>query len=372
MELVDGGVVGKEGIDIPEGQQHPAQGFVDQAVGKAAGFAGMGSGKEIPAQGVGAVGVQHGSRLHHIAHVLAHLLTASVQNQPQADDIAVGGLFLEQGSQGVEAVEPAAGLVDGLADVIGGKAAIGVNGLVVKGIVPLGKGHRAGVEPGIHHFRDAAHFAAAIRNRAGQGYVVHIGTVQIQAVHLGLLVGDSGGFQFGYAANADPVAAIPALPDGDGRAPIAFPGDGPIHIVPQPFAEPALPDVVGIPVNGAVVADQAVFVGGGADVPRGFGVVEEGGVAAPAEGIGVAVDVAVVEEAAVGQILHNGVIGVFDELAGKGIAAGNDAAQVHRLDKGQFPVAAQAQVLIAKGRGDVNQAGAVLQGYEVAGHYPGV
>ena len=66
--------------------------------------------------------------------------------------------------------------------------------------------------------------------------------------------------------------------------------------------------------------------------------------------------------------MHNGVIGVFDELAGKGITAGDAAAQVHRLDKGQFPVAAEAQVLVAKGGGNVDDAGAILEGYEVAGY----
>ena len=84
-----------------------------------------------------------------------------------------------------------------------------------------------------------------------------------------------------------------------------------------------------------------------------------------------AVGVAVVEEAAVGQVRHNGIIGVFDELAGKGIVAGDDAAQVHRLDKGELPVAAEVQVLIAKGGGDVDDAGTVIQGYEVAGYHPG-
>ena len=85
-----------------------------------------------------------------------------------------------------------------------------------------------------------------------------------------------------------------------------------------------------------------------------------------------AVGIPVIKQSPVSQVLHNGVVGVFDELAGKGIVAGNAAAQVHRLDKGQFPVAAQAQVLVAKSRGDMHQAGAILEGYKVAGHYPGI
>ena len=84
-----------------------------------------------------------------------------------------------------------------------------------------------------------------------------------------------------------------------------------------------------------------------------------------------AIDVAVVQLAPAVQVLHYLLVGFLDELAGEGIVARNQAAQVYGLDECQFLVAAQAQVFVAKGRGDVDDAGAVFHGNEIAGNDPG-
>ena len=71
------------------------------------------------------------------------------------------------------------------------------------------------------------------------------------------------------------------------------------------------------------------------------------------------------------EVLHDVLVGVLDELAGEGVVAGDEAGQVYGLNEGQFLFAAQAQVLVPEGRSDVNDAGAVFHGDEIAGDYPG-
>ena len=133
------------------------------------------------------MGVQDRIGPDHVAHVLAHFLAAAVQDEAEADNVAVGGFPLEQGCQGVEAVEPAAGLVHGFTDVVGREPSVLVNLGVVEGIVPLGEGHGAGIEPGVHDLGDAMHGAAAAVQGAGNNHLVHIGAVQVEVVQAGVV-----------------------------------------------------------------------------------------------------------------------------------------------------------------------------------------
>ena len=54
----------------------------------------------------------------HIAAGFGHLLSVLIQDQPQANDILVAVLLKQQRADGVQRVEPAAGLVNRLTDVI--------------------------------------------------------------------------------------------------------------------------------------------------------------------------------------------------------------------------------------------------------------
>ena len=73
----------------------------------------------------------------------------------------------------------------------------------------------------------------------------------------------------------------------------------------------------------------------------------------------------VVKQAARGQVGGDFRVGVLDELAGKGVGAGEDALQVNLLDERQLLLPAQRQVLIAEGGGNVDDAGAVVHTDEV-------
>ena len=101
-----------------------------------------------------------------------------------ADDVAVADLLgrglggVQQGRLGVQGVEPAARLVDGLADEVGGELTVELV-LVLEGVVPLGVGHGAAVEPGVGDLGHAAHLAAAAIGVAVQGDVVDVGAVEV-------------------------------------------------------------------------------------------------------------------------------------------------------------------------------------------------
>ena len=76
-------------------------------------------------------------------------------------------------------------------------------------------------------------------------------------------------------------------PDGQRGAPIAFAANGPVDVVGQPIAKAAVFDVLWHPLHFLVGGNQAIFEGGGADVPAGFGKKQQWRFAAPTEGVGV-------------------------------------------------------------------------------------
>ena len=67
-----------------------------------------------PAERVRALVVEDVVGLHDVALALAHLLALAVEDVPQAEHALVGAAALDERGDGEQAVEPAAGLVDGL------------------------------------------------------------------------------------------------------------------------------------------------------------------------------------------------------------------------------------------------------------------
>ena len=102
----------------------------------------------------------------------------AVQDVAQADDVLVAGVAGEECADGEQAVEPASRLVDGFADEIGGEASL-PELFVLEGVVPLGDGHGAGIEPGVDDLGNAVRLVAALG--AGEGDVVDVGAVQFEA-----------------------------------------------------------------------------------------------------------------------------------------------------------------------------------------------
>ena len=159
---------------------------------------------------------------------------------PQTEDPFVRTASLDERGHGQKAVEPAARLVDGLADEVGREALCELL-LVLERVVPLAERHGPGVEPGVDDLGGASHVFAALR--AAQHDVVDVRPVQFQVFrhrrrrHLA---------QLGDTADAVHVIVL-AAPDRQRSAPVAVAAEGPVDVVGQPLAEAALFDVLGIP-----------------------------------------------------------------------------------------------------------------------------
>ncbi len=372
-EVLGVGVENPEGVGVPERQQELAHRLADRLDREAVAGPGLLGRQVVPAEGVGAVGGDHVPGVDDVAAALRHLLALGVEDQAEADAVAEARLAEQQRRLGQQRVEPAAGLVLGLADVVG-REALGKLLLVLERVVELRERHRAAVVPGVDHRLDPAHLAAAAL--AGKGDLVDVGAVQVE------LLGHRATrplAQLGDRADAAELAAIRLLtaPDRQRRAPVAVAAERPVDVVLQPFAEAAVLDVLGVPADRLVVGQQLVLDLGGGDVPARGRVVEQRRAAAPAVGVGVLVDLLAEEQPA---LLEPGDqpprhLRVLDEVTLEAEHAAVEATvEADRVVEGlldrrvEDPVGGCDRVVVlAEGGGDVDEAGAVLGGDEIAG-----
>ena len=132
------------------------------------------------------------------------------------------------------------------------------------------------------------------------------------------------------AADADFFLAVLGAPDGQRCAPVTRTRQVPVDEVLQPVAETTATCGLGLPVDGLVEFDHAVFEGRGLDEPAVEGIVEHGFVGAPAVRVVVRMFLALEELALFLEEHHDvdvealvllglgGVVSVLHELAGVG------------------------------------------------------
>ena len=109
------------------------------------------------------------------------------------------------------------------------------------------------------------------------------------------------------------------------------------------------------------------------DEPGGTGVIQQRGIAAPAEGIIMGEGHGGKQQTAGLQVGQDHGIGVLHEGAGPGGAFHKFTLGVHQIHEGHVVGLAHAVVVLAVGRGDMHDAGAVLHGHiVVADHEPGL
>jgi hypothetical protein len=206
-----------ERIGVPEREQELAHRLPDCLNREAVTGPGLLGGEVVPAERIGAMALDHVPGLDHVAAALRHLLPLGVEDQPQADDVAVARGVEEQDRLGEQRVEPAAGLVDRLADEVGGEALV-EDLHVLERVVVLRPRHRARVEPGVDDRLDPAHRPLAAVPLAGEGRLVDVGAVEV--------VGDVGPAlaQIGDRAGAEALLAVlgVAFPDRERRSPVAI------------------------------------------------------------------------------------------------------------------------------------------------------
>ena len=306
LHVVDVGVEDVEAVRVPELQQELAHGLADRLRGEQVAVPRLLGGQVVPAERVGAVLVDDVPGHDDVAQRLRHLLALRVGDVAEAEHRAVGRLVEEQRGDRDQGVEPAARLVDRLADVVRGEGLLEAR-LALERRVALGERHRARVEPDVDHDGLAAHLLAALRARPGV-------LVDVRAVRVGQLAARAL-LDLGERAQALRVAVL-AAPDGQRRAPVALARDRPVDVVLQPLAEAPVLDVRRVPGDGLVGGEQALAHRRRADVPGRLGVVEERRAAAPAVRVGVQEPLGAEQAPARAQVLDQVVVGVLDPAAG--------------------------------------------------------
>ena len=138
--LVQIGIGDKERVSIPQGQDEIAHDLTHQIRGKPSFLSWRCGGIEIPTHGIRPMLIDHLPRVNDIAFGFGHLLTVSIQNQPETDHILKTDLFEKQGANGMQRIEPAARLVHCLADVISRKLLF-EHFLILERIMPLRDWH---------------------------------------------------------------------------------------------------------------------------------------------------------------------------------------------------------------------------------------
>ena len=255
VEAIDLRVRDEEGIHVPERQHEQADNVLKRLTSHSQ-LARLGPRRvEEPAGRIGAELVEDGPRSDDIAPRLGHLLALAIDDHPHDHAVAVGGLVKQQRALGEQREEPPACLVEALGDEVRGMRAL-EELAVLERVMALRERHRARVVPAVDHVRDASHHAAALETR--HGHRVDIRLVEI-------VVG--GQPDVGGAADAVCCLALLADPDRQRRSPVAAPREVPVDEALQPVAHASVANVRGLPLDAAVVLDEAFLDRCGADEP---------------------------------------------------------------------------------------------------------
>ena len=356
--VVDVRVEHVEAVRVPELEQELAHGLADH-VDRERVAVPRELREEVPAEGVRAVLVDHVPRHDDVAQRLRHLLALGVGDVAGHQAGPVRRAVEQQRRDRQQRVEPAARLVDRLADVVGREARLEVL-LVLVRRVPLRERHRAGVEPDVDHLGHAAQRLAA---RWGRDLdLVHVRPVRV------LEADAAEPLELVVRADADRLAGLVA-PHRQRGAPVALARDRPVDVVLQPLAEASVLDVLRVPVDRLVGGQQAVAQLRGGDVPGGLGVVDQRRPAAPAVRVRVQVGLLLEQAPASAQVVDDARVGVLDpqarELAHPLLEG---AVELDGVDDGDALLLADAEVVLAERDRRVHDAGAVLGADEVGGH----
>ncbi len=295
--------------------------------------------------------------------MLGHLLAFLVQDQVVDQDVLVRRLAHDEGGDGHQRVEPAACLVDALADEVSREQLIKVV-FVFKWIVPLRIRHGAGVKPAVHDLGDTCHRAAALA--AGEMDVIHVRTMELD------VAGDvflRAVRQFLTGADTLDIAAL-AAPDRDRGAPVTVSGDRPVLDVRDPVAKALFADEVRMPFDGVVVGNELILELGHLDVPTGLRIVDERCAAAPAVRI-VMCDLLAGEQLVLrGQRLDDlDVKTVFHDEAAVPGCPDELALLVNRVDDRQAVLLAAVIVVFTECRSGMDDAGTIFHADVIhAGH----
>ena len=357
IEAVDHRVVDVERVAVPQRQQELLHRLLERVGTGAVVLAHRHGRVEVPPHGVGAERVEQVVRVEHVAARLRMLLAFRVHDQAEADDVAVRVLLEKQGRDRQQRVEPAARLVERLADEVRRERLL-EQLRVVPGVAVLRKRHRAGVEPAVEHLGHAAHDAAAVLTRDGD--LVDVRAVQVEV----FLEPELGG-----GADTLLLLALLAHPERQRRAPVARARDRPVDVVLEPVAHATGLDMRRNPVGVQVVEEQLGLVLRRLHVPGIERVIDQRRAASPALGVRVQDRLRLVEQLPFLQVVLDQRVRVLYSHAIELLHIGEEVAgQVHGVRERDAERQAELQVVDAIERRRVHDAGSFLGGDEVGWH----
>ena len=165
------------------------------------------------------------------------------------------------------------------------------------------------------------------------------------------------------------MTAVLAYPNRQRSAPVTFAAESPVYNVFKEVAHAAVLYGLGQPVYALIVLDKLIAHGSHLYEPAFAGVIDERGIAAPAERIAVLKRYFRKQRAALLQILQYHRVGLLNEGACPRGILGHVAAGVHHLNKGYVVIAANAIVVLTEGRGVMDYARAVVRGNVIVRNY---
>ena len=364
---IDVGVSHKETVGVPKRRPELLDDFIDQLLGETARLARRARRIEIPAKGIGAVLVDHRPRVNGVSLAFGHFLPMLIEDMPQRNDIFIGDRFKEHGGDGMKTVEPAARLIDGLADVIGWMLLLKTFAVLAR-IGPLRDLHGAAVEPDIDDLWHAPH-SAALAIGVGKGDLINIGPMQIQFAKV--LARQLA--QFFHAADAQHVTAFVIHPNRQRRPPITLAAQRPFFQVIQPVAKTPVFDMAGNPVDGLIEVDHLLPVFQRVDEPGLAGEIHQRRFIAPVVRVSVFILLMPIHQAALGQVSDDLLVGVLEPHPAK-IGRGLDKAArfVDGDEDGQVVFLASGHVIDAISRRGVDDASAIGDADIISRHHIGV
>ena len=278
------GIEAEKAVGVPDGiQQQASHCFHVFFVDAQAAPSHRRRSHEIPAQSIRALRLEDVFRVGVVLEAFGELCAVGGQQHAVPDGVAERRRVEQSGGQHMQSVEPAACLIHILHDEISREVRLEPLS-VLKRVVHLGIGHRPRLEPAVQHFGHSSHLrlAAGIVG-VGAHELVYSGAVQVGRANAEVccdLV------QAAVDINSREIRIV-AAPDRYRRAPEAVAADRPVSGAFQPFAESAVADMAGYPVDLLIELYHAVSDGSHFHIPRVHGPIDDGSVGAPAIGIAV-------------------------------------------------------------------------------------
>ena len=177
--MVDIGIEHEKGVAVPEGGEELPLSLDDSLIVETVRKPGRGVRVEEPADRVRPMAAESLHRVHRISLRLRHLLPVLILNMAENQDIFIGRPVEEDRGLRKERVEPSPRLIHRLTDELRRKLG-GEELLVLKRIVMLRIGHRAGIKPAVNDLRHPFHPPAAVRAAALD--LIHIGLMELDVL----------------------------------------------------------------------------------------------------------------------------------------------------------------------------------------------